>query len=79
LKSDIGAEVFKDSVYPQADAVGWAAVAAAGGAGLVAGGEGFGDLFRQMVSYEKDAQSPGHSNALGALFKTLVNPGEENV
>jgi hypothetical protein len=42
-------------------------------------GEGFGDLFRQMVSYEKDAQSPGHSNALGALFKTLVNPGEENV
>ncbi len=52
---------------------------AAGGAGLVAGGEGFGDLFRQMVSYEKDAQSPGHSNALGALFKTLVNPGEENV
>jgi hypothetical protein len=46
---------------------------------LVAGGEGFGDLFRQMVSYEKDAQSPGHSNALGALFKTLVNPGEENV
>jgi peptidoglycan hydrolase-like protein with peptidoglycan-binding domain len=56
-----------------------AAAAAAGGAGLVAGGEGFGDLFRQMVSYEKDAQSPGHSNALGALFKTLVNPGEENV
>jgi peptidoglycan hydrolase-like protein with peptidoglycan-binding domain len=53
--------------------------AAAGGAGFVAGGEGFGDLFRQMVSYEKDAQSPGHSNALGALFKTLVNPGEENV
>jgi hypothetical protein len=51
LKSDIGAEAFKDSVYPQADAVGWAAVAAAGGAGLVAGGEGFGDLFRQMVSY----------------------------
>jgi len=43
------------------------------------GGEGFGDLFREMVSYEKDAQSPGHSNALGALFKTLVNPGEENV
>jgi hypothetical protein len=42
-------------------------------------GEYFGDLFRQMVSYEKDAQSPGHSNALGALFKTLVNPGEENV
>ena len=42
-------------------------------------GEDFGDLFRQMVSYEKDAQSPGHSNALGALFKTLVNPGEENV
>ena len=32
-----------------------------------------------MVIYEKDAQSPGHSNALGALFKTLVNPGEENV
>jgi hypothetical protein len=56
-----------------------AVAAAAGGAGLVAGGEGFGDLFRQMVSYEKDAQSPGHSNALGALFKTLVNPGEENV
>ena len=52
---------------------------AAGGAGLVAGGEGFGDLFRQMVSYEKDAQSPGHSNALGALFKTLVNPAETNV
>ena len=43
------------------------------------GGEGFGDLFREMVSYEKDAQSPGHSNAVGALFKTLVNPGEENV
>lgn len=42
-------------------------------------GEDFGDLFRQMVSYEMDAQSPGHSNALGALFKTLVNPGEENV
>ena len=42
-------------------------------------GEDFGDLFRQMVSYEKDAQSPGHSNAVGALFKTLVNPGEENV
>ena len=42
-------------------------------------GEDFGDLFRQMVSYEKDVQSPGHSNALGALFKTLVNPGEENV
>ena len=42
-------------------------------------GEYFVDLFRQMVSYEKDAQSPGHSNALGALFKTLVNPGEENV
>ena len=42
-------------------------------------GEYFGDLFRQMVSYEKDAQSPGHSNALGALFKTLVNPGEANV
>ena len=42
-------------------------------------GEGFGDLFRQMVSYENDVQSPGHSNALGALFKTLVNPGEENV
>ena len=42
------------------------------------GGEGFGDLFREMVSYEKDAQSPGHSNAVGALFKTLVNPGEEN-
>ncbi len=42
-------------------------------------GEGFGDLFREMVSYEKDAQSPGHSNAVGALFKTLVNPGEENV
>jgi len=42
-------------------------------------GEYFGDLFRQMVSYEKDAQSPGHSNALGALFKTLANPGEENV
>jgi hypothetical protein len=42
-------------------------------------GEYFGDLFRQMVSYEKDAQSQGHSNALGALFKTLVNPGEENV
>jgi hypothetical protein len=42
-------------------------------------GEYFGDLFRQMVSYEKDAQSPGHSNALGALFKTLVNAGEENV
>jgi len=41
--------------------------------------EDFGDLFRQMVSYEKDAQSPGHSNALGALFKTLVNPGEANV
>jgi len=41
--------------------------------------EDFGDLFRQMVSYEKDAQSPGHSNALGALFKTLVNPGEVNV
>jgi len=55
------------------------AAEAAGGAGLVAGGEGFGDLFRQMVSYEKDAQSPGHSNALGALFKTLVNPGEANV
>jgi hypothetical protein len=56
-----------------------AEAAAAGGAGLVAGGEGFGDLFRQMVSYEKDAQSPGHSNALGALFKTLVNAGEANV
>lgn len=42
-------------------------------------GESFGDLFREMVSYEKDAQSPGHSNAVGALFKTLVNPGEENV
>ncbi|MFN9387864.1 MAG: peptidoglycan-binding domain-containing protein [Cyanobacteriota bacterium] len=41
--------------------------------------EDFGDLFREMVSYEKDAQSPGHSNALGALFKTLVNPGEANV
>jgi hypothetical protein len=41
--------------------------------------EDFSDLFRQMVSYEKDAQSPGHSNALGALFKTLVNPGEANV
>ena len=42
-------------------------------------GEDFGGLFRQMVSYEKDVQSPGHSNALGALFKTLVNPAEENV
>jgi len=42
-------------------------------------GEYFGDLFRQMVSYEKEAQSPGHSNAVGALFKTLVNPGEANV
>jgi hypothetical protein len=41
--------------------------------------EDFGDLFRQMVSYEKDAQSPGHSNAVGALFKTLVNQGEANV
>jgi peptidoglycan hydrolase-like protein with peptidoglycan-binding domain len=41
--------------------------------------EDFGDLFRQMVSYENDAQSPGHSNAVGALFKTLVNPGEQNV
>ena len=52
----------------------------AGAAGAARpGGEGFGDLFREMVSYEKDAQSPGHSNAVGALFKTLVNPGEENV
>jgi hypothetical protein len=29
--------------------------------------------------YALAAQSPGHSNALGALFKTLVNPGEANV
>jgi peptidoglycan hydrolase-like protein with peptidoglycan-binding domain len=73
-RSGLGAEV--------AEAVAAAAGGAglvAGGPGLSAGGEGFGDLFRQMVSYEKDAQSPGHSNALGALFKTLVNPGEENV
>jgi len=54
-----------------------AAMAASGAARR--GGEKFGDLFREMVSYEKDAQSPGHSNAVGALFKTLVNPGEENV
>ena len=55
---------------------GAAGAARPGGEGF---GEAFGDLFREMVSYEKDAQSPGHSNAVGALFKTLVNPGEENV
>ena len=55
---------------------GAAGAARPGGEGF---GEAFGDLFREMVSYEKDAQSPGHSNAVGALFKTLVNPGEQNV
>ncbi len=73
-RSGLGAEV-AEAVAAVAGGVGLAA----GGVGLAAGGEGFGDLFRQMVSYEKDAQSPGHSNALGALFKSLVNPGEENV
>ncbi len=58
---------------------------AGAGAGMEAdgaqrpGGAGFADLFREMVSYENDGPSPGHSNALGALFKTLVNPGEQNV
>ena len=61
-------------VGPAAAAMATAAIGA-----VRSGGEKFGDLFRQMVSYENDVQSPGHSNALGALFKTLVNPGEENV
>jgi len=39
----------------------------------------FAELFRDMVSYARDAQVPGSSNAIGYLFKQLRNPGEPDV
>jgi Putative peptidoglycan binding domain len=39
----------------------------------------FAQLFEQMVSYAGDGVSPGRSNAIGYLFKQLINPGEADV
>lgn len=46
-----------------------------------AGGPGrpFPELFEQMVSYGGDASTPGCSNAIGYLFKQLLNPGEPDL
>jgi len=51
---------------------------------LVRSGDGrfcapFASLFEQMVSYAGDGSSPGRSNAIGVLFKQLINPGEADV
>jgi len=51
---------------------------------LVRSGDGrfcapFASLFEQMVSYAGDGTSPGRSNAIGVLFKQLINPGEADV
>lgn len=39
----------------------------------------FAELFTDMVSYARDVQAPGSSNAIGYLFKQLRNPGEPDV
>jgi len=45
------------------------------------GGDGasFAELFTAMVSYARDAEAPGSSNAIGYLFKQLRQPGEPDV
>jgi hypothetical protein len=41
--------------------------------------EPFDALFTEMVSYAKDRREPGHSNAVGAMFKEIRDPAQPDV
>jgi hypothetical protein len=41
--------------------------------------EPFDALFTEMVSYAKDKREPGHSNAVGSMFKEIRDPAQPDV